>query len=173
MEHNLTGVERTFPPARIIVSKTDTRGVITYANPTFIEVSGYSEAELLGRPHSLIRHPAMPRCVFQLLWDELGAGREVFAYVVNRCKNGDHYWVLAHVSHDVDPATKKVIGYHSSRRVPSRAALGVIEPLYEELLAEEARKKDKKSAISASKALLTHTLAGLGRTYEEFVFGLG
>jgi PAS domain S-box-containing protein len=169
---NLTGVERTFPVDRIIVSKTDPRGIITYANQTFIEVAGYNELELLGKPHNIIRHPDMPRCVFKLLWDEIQAGREIFAYVVNRCKNGDHYWVLAHVTPDFHPKTGEIIGYHSSRRVPSRRAIDAIVPLYEALLEEEAKHKSKVSGMHAGTELLLKTLGDAGVSYGEFVFSL-
>jgi PAS domain S-box-containing protein len=87
----LTGVARTFPDTEIIVSKTDTKGRLTYVNDVFSDVSGYTEAEVLGDPHSLVRHPDMPRCVFKLLWQTIEAGDEIFAYVNNRAKNGDHY----------------------------------------------------------------------------------
>jgi PAS domain S-box-containing protein len=95
---HLTGVERTFVENEIIVSKTDLKGRITYANDVFIKLAGFTETELLGQPHSIIRHPEMPRCVFKLLWDTIAEGGEIFAYVVNRSKNGDHYWVFAHVT---------------------------------------------------------------------------
>ena len=98
MRTNLTGVERTFGEDEIIVSKTDLTGRITYANDVFLRISGYAEAEVLGQPHSIIRHPGTPRAVFSLLWRTIESGREIFAYVVNRAKNGDHYWVLAHVT---------------------------------------------------------------------------
>ena len=114
-----TGVERTFGQDEIIVSKTDLKGRITYANRVFLQVAGYTEREVLGAPHSLIRHPDMPRSVFQLLWDTIQGGREVFAYVVNLAKNGDHYWVLAHVTPTFDDAGK-IVGYHSMRRLPAR-----------------------------------------------------
>lgn len=167
-----TGVERRLDPNSIIVSKTDLRGVITYANRTFIEIAGYDEEELLGRPHSIIRHPAMPRCVFQLLWSELASGREVFAYVVNLCKNGDHYWVLAHVTPDRDPASGAIVGYHSSRRAPSRRAIASAEALYAQLLAVEAGHGSKRDAMAASSAALTQTLGAKGLQYHELVFSL-
>jgi len=85
-----TSRERLWGEEEIIVSKTDLKGIITYANRTFLKVSGYSEEELLGKPHSIIRHPDMPRCVFKLLWDTIEAGREILAYVKNMAKNGDH-----------------------------------------------------------------------------------
>ena len=111
-----TGNERTFGRDEVIVSKTDAKGVITYANRTFMKVAGFEEDELLGAPHSIIRHPDMPRCVFKLLWDTLAAGREIFAYVVNMAKNGDHYWVFAHVTPSIG-LSGDLLGYHSN---PSR-----------------------------------------------------
>jgi len=87
---SMTGVARTFPDTEIIVSKTDAKGRLTYVNDIFSDVSGYREDEVLGELHLLIRHPDMPRCVFKLLWDTIQNGEEVFAYVNNRAKNGDH-----------------------------------------------------------------------------------
>jgi PAS domain S-box-containing protein len=95
MRVNLTGVERTFDEEEIIVSKTDLTGRVTYANDVFLRISGYTESEVLGQSHSIIRHPGTPRGVFSLLWRAIESGREIFAHVVNRAKNGDHYWVLA------------------------------------------------------------------------------
>ena len=115
----LTGVEQTFADDEIIVSKTDTSGRITYANDVFLRICGYREDELLDQPHSMIRHPDMPRAVFKLLWDRISSGGEIFAFVVNCCRNGDHYWVLAHVTPDFDEAGR-IVGYHSSRRLPKR-----------------------------------------------------
>lgn len=115
-----TGVERTFEPDQIIVTKTDLQGRITYANDVFLGVSAFEEHEVLGQPHNIIRHPDMPRCVFQLLWDTLRAGEELFAYVVNLAGDGAHYWVLAHVTPSVGP-TGTVVGYHSNRRVPGES----------------------------------------------------
>jgi len=97
-ELNLTGIERGFFENDLIVSKTNLQGKIVYANKMFLDIADYGEEEVLEQPHSLIRHPEMPRCIFKLLWDTIQDGREIFAYVVNRAKNGDHYWVLAHVT---------------------------------------------------------------------------
>jgi PAS domain-containing protein len=85
----LTGVERTFDRRDFIVSKTDLKGRITYANRLFMRLASMEERDLIGTPHSVIRHPEMPRCVFKLLWDTIEAKREIFAYVVNRSKGGD------------------------------------------------------------------------------------
>jgi len=131
----LTGKERTFPESEIIVSKTDVQGRITYVNDVFLSVSGYLEDEVIGKPHNVIRHPDMPRCVFKLLWDKIQAGQEIFAYVNNRAKNGDNYWVFAHITPSFD-ASHKIIGFHSNRRSPRREALAKVTPLYAQLLAE-------------------------------------
>ena len=166
-----SGHERTFGEDEIIVSKTDQRGVITYANQVFARIAGYTIPELLGAPHSIVRHPAMPRCVFKLLWDTIQAGREIFAYVLNMARNGDHYWVLAHVTPTFDGAGT-IIGYHSTRRCPSRAAIARIEPVYTALLAEESRHASKQDAIAAATRLLTQTLATARMNYDEFAWSL-
>jgi len=118
----LTNVEQFFEENEIIVSKTDLKGRLTYCNDVFLRIAGYEEKECLGKPHNMIRHPDMPRAVFDLLWETLHDGREIFAYVVNRCKNGDHYWVLAHVTPSID-GSGNINGYHSNRRVPDRKVL--------------------------------------------------
>lgn len=166
-----TGIERTFRDDEIIVSKTDTRGRLTYVNDVFLRVSAYPESELIGKPHNVIRHPDMPRCVFKLLWDTIADGRELFAYVVNMAGDGAHYWVLAHVT----PTFGRdggIVGYHSNRRTASREALDRIEPLYAELLREEKRHPHPPDAVAASSALLQRKLDDLGLTYDQFVWSL-
>lgn len=166
-----TGVERTFGDDEIIVSKTDTRGILTYVNELFIEISGYPERELVGKPHNVIRHPEMPRCIFKLLWDTISSGTELFAYVMNLSADGAHYWVLAHITPTFGPGGD-IVGYHSNRRTASRAALERIQPLYRSLLAEEQRHDHAPSAIAAGVELLERTLAEAGTTYDEFVWTL-
>ncbi|MBS2020310.1 MAG: PAS domain-containing protein [Deltaproteobacteria bacterium] len=171
MKPTPTGRERTFGEEEIIVSKTDTSGRITYANDVFLRIAGYTQAEVIGQPHSLIRHPDMPRCVFQLLWTTIASGKEIFAYVVNMAKNGDHYWVLAHVTPTFD-GRGKIVGYHSNRRAPERSALAVIEPLYRQLLAEERLYSAKAEQIARSSALLDGVLQKRGIAYDELMFTL-
>lgn len=166
-----TGVARTFSPDEIIVSKTDPRGVITYANPVFVRVSGYDERELLGAPHSILRHPDMPRCVFKYLWDTIAEGREVFAYVLNLAKGGDHYWVLAHVTATRDHAGA-ITGYHSNRRVPDPAAVAAVQPLYASLLEIERSHARKADGLAASMQALVETLRSKRVSYDEFVWSL-
>ena len=105
-----------------IISKTDLKGRISYCNRIFIEFSGYTEQELLGAQHNIIRHPDMPRGVFKFLWDTLGAGNECFAYVKNMSKDGGFYWVLANVTSNLDEKGQPE-GYFSVRRKPSRGAV--------------------------------------------------
>lgn len=170
-EHNkLSGREVTLSPDETIVSKTDTTGIITYANDSFIDISGFSERELIGVQHSIVRHPAMPRAIFKLAWDTLKKNREIFAYVVNRCKNGDHYWVFAHMTpcYGTDGS---IIGFHSSRRAPNSNAVAAITPLYKKLCAIEQGQDSKQGLIASEKALMDH-LASLKVTYGEFIFSL-
>lgn len=166
-----TGRERSFLEDEIIVSKTNTKGIITYANQVFVRVSGFSEAELLGAPHNIIRHPDMPRCVFKLLWDTIAAGNEIFAYVVNLCKNGDHYWVLAHVTPSFN-ARGEIVGYHSSRRVPDRDAVEKVVPLYAQLKQIEDSHTDMKKGMQVATEVLLAKLDEIGLGYDEFVFSL-
>lgn len=166
-----TGKERTFGEDEIIVSKTDPRGRITYANQVFQRIAMYSEKELLGQPHSIVRHPDMPRCVFKLLWDTVQAGREIFAYVKNMARNGDHYWVLAHVTPSFD-ANRTIVGYHSNRRLPEPSAIAKIEPIYQTLLAEEAGSADKKVGMQSAYDTLVGLLQENGVSYDEFAFSL-
>ena len=169
---SLTGIERHFEPDEIIVTKTDAGGRITYANPVFLRVSGLTEREALGAPHNVIRHPDMPRCVFKLLWDTVRAGGEIFAYIVNRATNGDHYWVLAHVTPTFD-AQGRIAGFHSNRRAPGRHVVErTIAPLYRELLDEERRHSGKAGGMAASLDRLDTLLAGKGLDYERFIFSL-
>lgn len=166
-----TGVERFFGSDEVIVTKTDLQGRITYANDVFCRVSAYPEGQLLGSPHNVIRHPDMPRSIFRLLWQTLAEGREIFAYVVNLAGDGAHYWVLAHVTPSVGP-TGRVVGYHSNRRLPDPQAIRVIRPIYQRLLVEERRHTNATDAANAGLALIDEHLAGLGTSYDEFVWGL-
>ncbi|MCW5627097.1 MAG: PAS domain-containing protein, partial [Burkholderiales bacterium] len=92
----IEGTEREMGDDDIIVSKTNLKGHLTYTNDAFLDIADFTATQVLGKPHSILRNPAMPRCIFKLLWDTIQSGREVFAYIVNRTRGGDYYWVLAH-----------------------------------------------------------------------------
>ena len=166
-----TGEERTFSADEIIVSKTDTRGIITYANDVFLRVGAFRADEVIGQPHNLIRHPDMPRAVFQLLWDTLQRGEELFAYVNNLAADGANYWVLAHVTPSYS-AEGRIVGYHSSRRRPSSEGMRAIKPVYERLLAEERRHSSTREAVAASSALLQQLVTERAGDYEEFIWSI-
>jgi PAS domain S-box-containing protein len=166
-----TGRESSFNENEIIVSKTDLKGRLTYANDVFLRVSQYTAKELLGQPHSIIRHPDMPRAVFKLLWDTIQAKSEIFAYVINLASNGDHYWVLAHVTPSFD-AGGNVIGYHSNRRKPDADKIAKIAPLYRTLLDEEKRGEDRRIGMQRACERLASELKTRGIPYDEFVLSL-
>ncbi|NVO14122.1 MAG: PAS domain S-box protein [Rhodoplanes sp.] len=166
-----TDREIHFSPDDLIVSKTDLKGRITYANKVFCDVCGYGEAELMGQPHSIIRHPDMPRAVFKLLWDTIQDRREVFAYVKNMARNGDFYWVFAHVTPSLNER-HEIVGFHSNRRVPERSAIAAISPIYAEVLREEARHANGKDALAAGYRRLIDFVNAQGVPYDELVFAL-
>lgn len=167
----LTGTERFFSESEIIVSKTDLGGRITYANDVFLRVAGFDEEEVLDKPHSLVRHPQMPRSVFKLMWDTLGSGAEIFAYVINRCKNGDHYWVLAHVTPTLN-AKGDIISYHSNRRVATKSAVATVSEIYRALSDEEQKSQYSKEGMVSAGKLLNRMLVEKGCSYEELIFSL-
>jgi hypothetical protein len=113
----------------------------------------------------------MPRCVFALLWDTISKGREIFAYVINRSANGDHYWVLANVTPTFGP-NGNIVGYHSNRRVPRREAVEQVIPLYADLRAEEERERNRKDGMARSTQKLGNLLGQAGIDYDQFVFTL-
>ncbi|MFZ5738532.1 PAS domain S-box-containing protein [Rhodopseudomonas thermotolerans] len=167
-----SGREAFFPASELIVSKTDTKGRLTYANRLFCDVAGYGEAELIGRPHNVIRHPDMPRAVFKLLWDAVQQGREIFAYVKNMTRTGDHYWVFAHVTPSFD-GSGRIVGYHSNRRAPDRGVLeGAIIPLYADILRLERSHANPKEALSAGCRALSDFVASRKVSYDELMFSL-
>ena len=167
-----TGVERRFSPDELIVSKTDPRGIITYANDVFLRVSGYDHDDVIGQPHNLIRHPDMPRAVFALLWDTLARGEELFAYIDNLAADGANYWVLAHVTASYADDCRTVVGYHSNRRAPDPGAIAQIKPLYAQVLAEERRQPNGRAAVEAGSRLLDRLVAERASSYEELVWSV-
>ncbi|WP_294947828.1 PAS domain-containing protein [Sulfurivirga sp.] len=155
-----------FPENLILVSKTDNRGTIKYANLPFCRIAGYEEAELVGQPHSIVRHPDMPKTVFRLLWETISHGHEFWGYVKNRSRDGGYYWVFAHVTPTFD-ATGRIIGYHSDRRAPRDEALEKVGALYAEL-----RQAEQAGGLDAGLRLMKEKLAEFEGDYHAFVFSL-
>jgi PAS domain S-box-containing protein len=166
-----TQQERMLAEDDFIVSKTDPKGIITYGNRIFIAISGYSEEELLGSPHNILRHPDMPRTVFKLLWDTLQARQEINAYVKNLAKDGSFYWVFANITPSLD-RRGEVIGYYSVRRKPRPEAVKTVAALYRTMLDAERKAGDGQAGMKASLAILNRTLEEKGMGYDEFVLGL-
>ena len=118
MNTPVTNVEFELRDGSSIVSKTDLKGVITYVNPDFVEASGFSEKELLGQPHNILRHPDMPEEAFADMWNTLKAGKPWTGIVKNRRKNGDYYWVVANATPVYENGS--TVGYMSARSKPTR-----------------------------------------------------
>jgi PAS domain S-box-containing protein len=154
----------------LIVSKTDIKGRITYGNRAFAEYSGFTENELLGVQHNIVRHPDMPRAVFKLLWDRIQAGQEVFAFVKNIRKDGAYYWVFANVTPSYD-AQNNLLGYFSVRRKPNSKAIQTIQPLYSQMLQLEQSGGAKDGIVAATELMLA-ALSKLQISYDDFVLQL-
>ncbi len=162
------GEEVSLDENDFIVSKTDAKGKITYCNRIFIDISGFSEAELLNQPHKIVRHPDMPRAVFRHMWQTLQAGEEFLGYVKNRTKSGGYYWVFAHVTPSYD-ADNQLLGYYSARRRPSREGLEQFASLYRRMVETEAGHDGAKEAMDASMQLMNDFVQQSGKTYDELI----
>jgi PAS domain S-box-containing protein len=165
-----TSVERVMREDDYIVSMTDTSGRITYGNRIFIEYSGYTESELLGTQHNIIRHPDMPRAVFKLLWDKIANREECFAYVKNMAKDGSFYWVFANVTPTFDDKGE-ITGYFSVRRKPKTSGVEVATEVYH-LMLEAEKKAGPANAIAASTKVLVDILNEKGLSYDELVLAI-
>jgi PAS domain S-box-containing protein len=131
----VTDIETPFPSGELIVSRTDPQGVITMVNQAFVLMAGYSQEELVGQPHHILRHPDMPKVAFKDLWDTVEAGKKWHGYVKNLRKDGGYYWVYATVVPNVRNGS--IVGYTSVRREPSRTKVEESFELYKKLIAEE------------------------------------
>jgi len=158
-----------------IVSKTDAKGRLTYCNRIFIEFSGYSEPELLGQQHNIVRHPDMPRSVFNLLWQTIKSGNEFFGYVKNISADGSFYWVFANVTPSYKAGavatTGEIIGFFSVRRKPKPGKIKTISSIYQDMLAAE-KQAGTRDAIAAGTKVLTDIIEPTGKDYREFILSL-
>jgi len=153
--------EIVLDPKQYIVSETDSKGKITFANEYFIEVSGYTLSELIGKSHNIVRHPDMPKVVFKLLWETISKGRNINAVVKNLAKDGRYYWIFTEFESITDSGTGKIIGYHADRKSISKHVLEIIAGLYAELLEIE-----KKEGVEASEKYLIAFLKEKGDDIE-------
>ena len=154
-------------PKRYIVSKTDEKGIIEYGNDYFVEISGYTEAELIEKPHNIIRHPDMPKVIFKLLWDNIKQRKTMKSLVKNLAKDGRYYWVYAEVEPRINPSTSEIIGYTAYRKAAPRKAIETIEPLYKKL-----KDIEDKSGMEASEKYLKGYLDDKRMSYDQFINSL-
>jgi PAS domain S-box-containing protein len=162
--------ERVMRDEDFIVSKTDAKGRITYSNRIFSEFAGYPEQQLLGVQHNIVRHPDMPRAVFQMMWETLHAGREFFGYVKNMASDGSYYWTFANVTATLNQRGDTV-GYFSVRRKPRPDAVAYLAPVYADMLARE-KQVGPKAAIETSRKVLQECYQSKGETYDQFIVAL-
>ncbi|MCF6319366.1 MAG: PAS domain-containing protein [Proteobacteria bacterium] len=127
--------EVPFPEGKLIVSRTDTFGNITHCNQAFVEMSGFEENEIIGRPHHILRHPDMPAGAFKDLWKTVKGKEKWSGYVKNLRKDGRYYWVYAVVVPNIRKG--EVVGYASVRRKPSRTKINECIELYKTMLEQE------------------------------------
>jgi len=149
---------------RYIVSKTDAKGIIEYGNDYFVEIAGYKESELIGKPHSIVRHPDMPKIAFKLMWDRISQGKNFMAVVKNLCKDGSYYWVVTDFEPKIDPLTNEIISHTAFRKAAPQKAIDTMAPIYAKLLEVE-----KKGGIEASEVFLTNFLNKKNTTHDDFI----
>lgn len=147
-----------------IFSKTDLYGNIKYINNYFTEVSGYTEEELIGSPHNIIRHPDMPKVIFKLMWERIKKEQNILALVKNRCKNGDYYWVTTLFETKYHPFNKTPEGFLAIRKAAPKKAVETIIPLYERLLIIE-----KEQGIEASEEHLLNFFRENNTDYDTYM----
>ncbi|MFA7521722.1 MAG: PAS domain-containing protein [Halothiobacillaceae bacterium] len=153
-QQGLTGRERELLGSEIISTRTDERGVIKFINPTFTQVTGLTKDESLGQPHSLIRHPDVPRAVYSLLWSQIKEQRaQFFAVTKNVCKNGDHYWTIGYFQPELDP-DGEIKGFRSTRQGLREPRLKAeFDQVYRQVREEELRHPRPKQVMAGLKAL--------------------
>lgn len=163
LQHNIEQ-EIKLNNKKYIVSKTDSKGIIEYGNEYFVEISGYSEAELVGSPHNILRHPDMPKIIFKMMWARLKDGNNITAVVKNRAKDGRFYWVITEFESKKDTISGEIVAHIAYRRAISQKVLKTIEPLYRRLYEIE-----QKSGIEASEKYLTGFLENKKLNYDIFI----
>jgi len=143
----ITNREYDYPNHYNLLSTTNTRGQIKYANQQFCEVAGFELDELVNKPHNIVRHPSMPKPAFKNLWDYIGSGHSWMGMVKNRCKNGDHYWVNAYVT-PIKDESGQTVEYQSVRTKPDSAVVDRAEKIYKQLNDGVSIEKITKESVS-------------------------
>ena len=150
--------------SQVVISETDVYGRITNVNDVFCNVCGYSPEEMIGQPHSIIRHPDMPKLVFKLLWDNLKVGNNFIGVIKNLAKSGEYYWVITDFEMRRD-ATGNITHYIARRKSVTKAVIeNYVAPLYETLL-----KLEKVGGMELSSRFFKNYLAKQGKDYIDFI----
>lgn len=156
--------EVVWDKSRVIISKTDHRGIIEYTNEVFVDVCGYEDYELMGQPHSIIRHPDMPKVLFKVLWENLKLVGNFHAVVKNLAKSGRYYWVVTDFESTKNEDGEITHYFGRRRAVPQEIITNYIEPLYKKLLQIE-----KASGVEYSEKYLIGFLEEKNRSYVEYI----
>lgn len=159
-----TDKEITPEPRKYMLSKTDPFGNIEYCNDYFVQISGYAEYEVIGKPHSIVRHPDMPGAVFELLWDHLHRRKPISIIIKNLAKDGSFYWTATDINVKVNKAIDEVEGYFGYQKAAPQHALPQIEALYSKLL-----KIEKESGVEASYKYLSSFLEEREQRWEDYM----
>jgi len=161
-----TNQEIKLDPYKTIMSKTDRKGIIEYANDYFMEISGYKEWELMGQPHNILRHPDMPKIVFKILWDRLNDAKPIRAIVKNLAKDGSFYWVIADFK-TIQDSDGTIIAHYAKRKAVPEEVKEKISSIYTNLLDLE-----NNGGMEAAGAYFQGMLEDQGLSYDQFILDL-
>lgn len=150
-------------PKKTIMSKTNKKGIIEYANEYFMEICGYDEFELIGQPHNIIRHPDMPKIIFKLMWEKLLKKENIHALIKNLTKDGKFYWVITTFEAKTDE-NGNIIALYAKRKAAPRAAIIIIEELYKKLISIE-----KVKGLEVSRKYFEGFLEEKNMDYDTFI----
>lgn len=151
-------------PKRYIVSKTNKKGIITFGNDYFVEISGYKETEIMGKPHSIIRHPDMPKIIFKLLWSRIQSNQGMIAVIKNLSKDGRYYWVVTEFEIKKDKLTNEIVGYTAFRQATSASVIKEITSLYSKL-----NEIEQVNGIKDSEEYLKGYLEDKNISYDKYI----
>ena len=160
-----TGNEVLLVPDKVIMSKTDHKGVIQYVNDYFIEICGYNQDELIGKPHNIIRHPDMPKVIFKTMWQKLHKGENLYAIVKNLTKDGSYYWVVTKFETTYDEHGKIISHYARRKSVPTEVR-ETAESIYKIILDIE------KYDVELAEKTFYEILEKYGLTYDDLFLGI-
>jgi PAS domain S-box-containing protein len=151
-------------PSKISMSKTNPKGIIEYANQDFMDACGFEEYELMGQPHSIVRHPSMPKTIFKFMWDRLNHKKGLYAVVKNLRKDGNHYWVITQLSSKVDE-NGNIISHYAKRKAAPPEVIYTFEKLYRKLTAIE-----ENQSLEVAEKYFLGMLEEKDISYDEFIF---